>query len=623
MNHVILLVDDEPAALRGMLRTLHATPLDFVTVASAAEALDRLEHQPIDVVVSDERMPGMSGHELLEIVAKRWPATVRIMLTGETDAEVVRRAINQGHVHQFLLKPCDSATLLSAMRAALQRIDLERASRELLRASTRQIADKSESRSDAPASDGAWHLEPPVGSVDELIRSMRAAASAPAARPAQPDLEVAIEGWRTIVDLIDDVVCLVDRDGTLGRVNRALETWGLGAIRGALGRGAHEVFHGSCKAADCELAGWIQNVLRGRDGGGVHEIVDPVLKRRVRLRRSSAPAGPGPSRRWLLVLHDATAEHELRQEHARMQVQLAQSQKLEAIGRLAAGVAHEINTPAQFVRDNLDFLKSGAETLQYSAKLHQELLTAVANGTADGSLAAAQKEALATLDLDFVLAEVGKAASEGLEGVGRIATIVHALKEFSHPGGGSIGKIDLRRAIESTVTVARNEWKYVAQVETYTEPDLPTIDGYAGELNQVFLNLLVNAAHAIAEKTHGASDDPGRIQIRARRDGDCVEIRFEDDGAGIPEAIRCKMFEPFFTTKPMGKGTGQGLALARSVIVGKHKGSIEFESKVGEGTVFILRVPVVAALEEPIPVTANSVDETSTARDLVPIASGK
>src|SRR5262249_36294409 len=205
-------VDDEPAALRGMLRNLRAQSLDFVTVTSAAEAIDRLEHQRIDVIVSDERMPGMSGHELLEIVAKRWPATVRIMLTGETDAEVVRRAINQGQVHQFLLKPCASAALMSAMSAAIQRIDLERAARELLRAtSSRKSEVARKDPENEPASDGAWHLEPPAGNLDELIRSMRSVTSAPAAGPAATpsitQIEVAAEGWRTIVDLMDDVVC--------------------------------------------------------------------------------------------------------------------------------------------------------------------------------------------------------------------------------------------------------------------------------------------------------------------------------------------------------------------------------------------------------------------------------
>jgi signal transduction histidine kinase/FixJ family two-component response regulator len=616
MNHVILLVDDEPAALRGMLRNLRATSLEFVTVSSAAEAIDRLEHQRIDVVVSDERMPGMSGHELLEIVAKRWPATVRIMLTGETDAEVVRRAINQGQVHQFLLKPCASAALLSAMSAAIQRIDLERAARELLRAtSSRKSGVPQEDPGNEPASDGAWHLEPPAGNLDELIRSMRSATSAPLAASSMTQIEVAAEGWRTIVDLIDDAICLVNREGKVTRANRAIEAWGLGDVRRAPGRDAHELFHGPCEAADCELACWIQNVLIGRDHGRAREFVDPLLKRRVRLRQSSAPAGPDRQPRWLLVLHDSTPDHELREESVRLQAQLAQSQKLEAIGRLAAGVAHEINTPAQFVRDNLEFLKTGAETLRQSAELHQALLAAVENGAADQALVAAQKQSLTALDLDFVAREAEKAASEGLEGIGRIASIVRALKEFSHPGDGAIGKIDLRRAIESTVTVARNEWKYVAQVETIVEPGLPEIDGYAGELNQVFLNLLVNAAHAIGEKTPAASGATGRIRIRARRDGDCVEVRFEDDGAGIPESIRRKVFEPFFTTKPMGKGTGQGLALARNVIVGKHQGSIDFVSRVGEGTTFILRVPIVAA-------SIEAGQGPAPAADLVPVSIG-
>jgi signal transduction histidine kinase/FixJ family two-component response regulator len=626
MNHVILLVDDEPAALRGMLRNLHATSLDFVTVNSAAEAIDRLEHQRIDVIVTDERMPGMSGHELLEIVAKRWPATVRIMLTGETDAEVVRRAINQGHVHQFLLKPCVSATLMSAMSAALQRIDLERAARELLRAAharpDRQDRAVPRDLANEPAGDGAWHLEPPAAGFDELIRSMQTASSTAAAAPSMAQLEVAVEGWRTIVDLMDDVVCLIDRDGRVTRVNRAFEGWGLGDVRSALGRDAHEVLHGSCTASDCELACWIQNVVMKRDGGGALEFVDPILQRRVRLRQSPASEGPGQDPRWLLVLRDVTSDHELRAESVRLQAQLAQSQKLEAIGRLAAGVAHEINTPAQFVRDNLEFLQTGAESLREAAKLHQALLAAVQDGAANGDLAAAQKEALAKLDVDFVLREVVNAATEGLEGINRIANIVRALKEFSHPGGGELGKIDLRRAIESTVTVARNEWKYVARVETTIDPDLPEIDGFAGELNQVFLNLLVNAAHAIGEKSQGAAGATGHIRIRARRDGESVEIRFEDDGAGIPEAIRRKVFEPFFTTKPMGKGTGQGLALARNVIIGQHKGSIDFESKVGEGTTFILRMPIAAATAEAAPMDEVPADNTSGVIGSLPIPSG-
>jgi two-component system NtrC family sensor kinase len=602
MSHLILLVDDEPAALRGLLRTLHSTPLEFASVDSAAEALDVLERRPVDVIVTDQRMPGMTGDQLLEVVAQRWPATVRIMLTGETDAEVVRRAINLGHVHQFLLKPCDSATLLSAMRAALQRIDLERAGRELLRATaarSRRLrrgarADDSTS-ADEPGSDGAWHLEPPAGDLDQLIRSMKEVAARPT---TVADLEEASTGWRTIADGITDLIGLLDGEGAIRRVNRTLETWKIAAIRASLGRPLHEVLHPGCTAADCEVACWIQNVLLGRDGGAESEIVDPLLKRRLRLRASPAARGEEPG--WLVVLHDATAEHELRSESARLHAHLLQAQKLEEIGRLAAGVAHEINTPAQFVRDNLEFLKTSVDALLRSAQLHRELLAAVEAGGDAKETAARQREALAELDLDFVLAEAGKAAAEGLEGIGRVATIVRALKEFSHPGESAMGKIDLRRAIESTVTVARNEWKYVAQVEIEVEPGLPAIDGYGGELNQVFLNLLVNAAQAIGEKPKAASSDPGRITIRARRDADHVAIRFEDNGPGIPESVRRHIFEPFFTTKPAGKGTGQGLALARSVVVGKHKGSLDVETEVGRGTTFVLRLPIAAACEQPL-----------------------
>jgi signal transduction histidine kinase len=190
------------------------------------------------------------------------------------------------------------------------------------------------------------------------------------------------------------------------------------------------------------------------------------------------------------------------------------------------------------------------------------------------------------------MAEIPKAIQQSLEGVERVATIVRAMKEFSHPGTGQKSAVDLNHAIESTITVARNEWKYVAEVVTHFEPTLPQVPCLAGEFNQVVLNLIINATHAIADVVGDGAKGKGLITITTRQDKSWAEIRIQDTGAGIPEKIRNRIFEPFFTTKGVGKGTGQGLAISRSVIVDKHGGTIAFESQVGKGTTFIIRLPI-------------------------------
>ena len=195
------------------------------------------------------------------------------------------------------------------------------------------------------------------------------------------------------------------------------------------------------------------------------------------------------------------------------------------------------------------------------------------------------------IDIAYLTEEIPAAIEQSLEGVERVATIVRAMKEFSHPSAKEKVSVDLNKAIESTITVARNEWKYVAQMVTDLDPDLPFVPCVPGELNQVILNILVNAAHALGD---GGDDAPekGIIIVSTRQVGDEVEIRITDTGPGIPAAIRDKIFDPFFTTKEVGKGTGQGLAIAHTVVVEQHGGQLTFETAEGEGTTFIIRLPL-------------------------------
>jgi len=176
--------------------------------------------------------------------------------------------------------------------------------------------------------------------------------------------------------------------------------------------------------------------------------------------------------------------------------------------------------------------------------------------------------------------------------VERVAKIVRAMKEFSHPGPKEKTLTNINRAIENTITVARNEWKYVSEMILDLDPDLPLVPCHPNEFNQVILNLVINAAHAIADVVGKGATNKGKITVSTRRKGDKVEISVKDTGTGIAPEIRSKIFDPFFTTKEVGKGTGQGLAIARSIVVDKHGGTINFETEVGKGTTFTIHLPI-------------------------------
>jgi signal transduction histidine kinase len=265
---------------------------------------------------------------------------------------------------------------------------------------------------------------------------------------------------------------------------------------------------------------------------------------------------------------------------------LFQSDKLASVGQLAAGIAHEINTPTQYVGDNLRALTENFEDLCALITKYSETVARATDAPLPPECIEALEIAKREHDLDFILEDAPKALAQGLEGTGRIADIVRAMKDFSHVDRGEASVVDLNHALQSTLTVAKNEYKYVAEVAT-DFGDLPNVKCYVGELNQVFLNLIVNAAQAIAE-----TNKRGRITIRTRQEGNEVVVSVSDTGTGIPDDIRQRVFDPFYTTKGIGKGTGQGLTIAHKIVVGKHGGSLDLDTEVGKGTTFTVRVPV-------------------------------
>ncbi len=278
-------------------------------------------------------------------------------------------------------------------------------------------------------------------------------------------------------------------------------------------------------------------------------------------------------------------------ERKTLQAQLVQAQKLESIGQLAAGIAHEINTPTQYVGDNIHFLDEAFAGMITLTGKYKELLDAARAGEVTKGIIDEVEKSIEKTDIAYLREEIPKAIRQSMEGVERVTGIVRAMKEFSHPGTKEKELIDINKAIENTLTVSRNEWKYVADAITDFDPSLPPVPCLPGEFNQVILNIIINAAQAIAEK-NGTSARKGNIRVSTCRQNGWAEIRISDTGVGIPEEIRARVFDPFFTTKEVGKGTGQGLAIARSIIVDKHGGSITFDAVPGEGTAFLLRLPM-------------------------------
>jgi two-component system, NtrC family, sensor kinase len=272
----------------------------------------------------------------------------------------------------------------------------------------------------------------------------------------------------------------------------------------------------------------------------------------------------------------------------RMETELRLSQKLEAVGQLAAGIAHEINTPIQYVADNLQFLREGVTSL---VDLVAAMLRAgeAARAPATAPLLAALDQLATGAELDYLRQEIPVSLDSVRHGVERVAKIVRAMKELAHPGPREAAAVDVRHALQNALDVTAATYRYVADVDVAFEP-VPPVVCFGSDLNQVFLNLIVNAAHAMEDRRGGGGR--GRLGVRTRVDGDHVVIAISDTGAGIPEADRERIFDAFFTTKEVGRGTGQGLAISRSIVVDRHGGTLTFESTVGVGTTFFVRIPI-------------------------------
>jgi len=416
-----------------------------------------------------------------------------------------------------------------------------------------------------------------------IVHQERVAFGVRAAQVAAENLRRQEQHERAILDSSLDPLIVIDEFGCVQRASRSTE----------------RVFGWSCE----ELVGKNVSMLmpepyrsqhdayltRYREHGGAG-LVCAIRDVEGRRRDGSvfpcelgvaAVSSPTSEKLLLGTLRDLSARKQL-------ELQLAEARKLECVGQLAAGIAHEINTPAQYVGDNLKFIRDSLDELFHL--LGKESSTLALDSLGSDELRKLL-EARESIELDYLSEEVPTAIAQSIEGIERIATIVRAMKEFSHPGQKTSAWGDLNRAIKSTVTVARNEWKHVAEMQLELDPELPQVQCVLGEINQVLLNLIVNASQAIAE-SRGEDEPLGWIRLRSWHDDTSVIIEVSDSGPGIPADVRGRVFDPFFTTKEVGKGTGQGLALAYHTVVDVHGGSLRCENGPEGGAVFTLQLPI-------------------------------
>lgn len=399
--------------------------------------------------------------------------------------------------------------------------------------------------------------------------------------------------YLTLFESISQPVILLDGRGIVDRINQAAAQWlkitdnrfysidSIDAINSSLQEKKYDA-----------IFPWLQGFLENLDENR------KMITEHRRIEKNEQPleidilcsAMCDISRKfngYVLVFFDRTHEYKLISDLQHMHIQLLQASKLESLGQLASGIAHEINTPSQFVTSNLGFLEEAFREVKKSINTLGD--TAKSGGLSSELLQSVLQDA----DWPYLATEIPLAIQQSREGMTRVTSIVQAMKEFSHPGNKEFEQVDINRLIELTATVARNEWKCCAELILDLSPNIPVITALANEIGQVLLNLLINAAHTITEKINRSGDgSQGRITIKTGLEESSVVISIADTGYGIAEQIRGKIFDPFFTTKTVGRGTGQGLAIAYDVVTQKHNGSLTFSTTLGEGSTFTIHLPI-------------------------------
>ncbi len=562
-EETILIAEDDPLVRKTTAHYLAKKGFIILEAGNGDDALQLFREKKPDILLTDLRMPKLDGMQLIQTVTEEYPHIPVIIFSGMGTMSDVIEALRAG-AWDYLTKPITNLDILvHSINKALERAKLLR-QEKLYQEKLEQEVNKR-----------TIELQQQNRQLEQEIQE----------RKVQEALVLhAKQEWERTIDAMPDMVAIIDVEHSIVRMNKTMLD--------QLGKSYDELLntkcflcaHGSEEAPEyCPHSKLLQDsrphrteIYEERLGGHCEVIVTPYYDPDGTLLGS------------VHIARNINAQKKAALEKEKLQSQLLHAQKLESVGQLAAGIAHEINTPTQFIGTNIAFLDEADQDISDFMTQIQEIAK-----KAPQEIAAEINKALEEMDWAYLSKEIPLAIKQSFDGVKRVRSIVLAMKEFSHPGNKNKNPMNLNQIINTTVTVARNEWKYVADMEMDLDPELPEIPLLADEMSQVVLNMLVNAAHAIGEKL---GDDPagdkGKISITTKKNKNGIEMRIHDTGAGMPNHVQLRIFDPFYTTKKVGKGTGQGLAISHDVIVDKHQGTIEVKSVLGEGTTFIIQLPL-------------------------------
>ncbi len=593
----ILIVDDMPDARQLLRYMVERTGNEAIEAENGLEALRIAKNSPPDLIISDALMPVMDGFKFLRAI-KQEPDLCSIPFVFYSSAykedQDVRLAMSLG-ANAYLFKPMEPIELWEEIQGILEKAkqnsqystELIKEDAEYLRRYSEVVATKLEEK----VLELEKTLEERNRAKEHLAYLNQRLESLVEQRTEQlnhrnAELIASEERYRNLVETMHEGILVVDEDGRLTYVNQQMSDMLEMPPNKLLGRECGQfieekhraVFATKLKSANGQVALKFEiNFIRS-DGHIVSTLVTPT----------TLYNGEGHSHGSFAVVTDISNLKQL-------QTRLLHAQKLESIGQLAAGIAHEINTPTQYVLNNAQFLDDAFKELVEVLAAYEALFYALKNDLSTATAIKDVEKSLEDHQLGSLLGEIFEALDDTFEGLERISTIVGSVKRFAHPGQDATAMVDLNDAIRNTLAVSTNEWKYVANVEMDLDSTLPLVPCNISDINQVILNLVINAAHAIADQQIiSSATEKGIITLKTRNIGEFAEIRIIDTGSGIPENIRTRVFDPFFTTKGVGKGSGQGLAIARTIITETHHGTIDFETGVGCGTTFIIRLPFVS-----------------------------
>ncbi len=536
MKGKILIVDDEQAIRNLLTNYLVTAGYECQTAENVASAKKMLALTNFDLLLSDLKMPGESGLDLIRYAKENYPQTGRVMITGVGDSEIACEIMTVG-VYGYIIKPMSKEIVLITVENSLRHLRLD------LHMNACKI-----------------ELEKNISQRTEKLTA--------------------------IMNNLGIGVVMLDRDMKVLELNRKMEQWysNVAPEKGICCYNAFKSPHADRICKSCPMATTFQT---GNVCEATFSVSNDLGIRDFRVVTSPILDNSGRIYAGIALYEDVT-------EKLLLERDLAQAQKFEAVGQLAAGIAHEINSPIQYIGDNISFLKDSFDEISKVLDTYDHLWQELTDkGDIPAEIGRQLSSAVEDADIVFLWEEIPKTINQSLEGVRRVEKIVRAMKDFSHPGSDEKTAVDINKTLESTITVCKNEWKYVAEMETNFALDLPPVPCFAGEISQVFLNIIVNAAHAIGDSTEDRSKGKGIISIRTRKAENNIQVRISDTGGGIPKEIQDRVFDPFFTTKALGKGTGQGLAIAHRVVVDKHQGSLFFETEEGRGTTFVIEIPTV------------------------------